>query len=71
MLLTETGIKVFDLIIYLCKDTNKYYIMATMSKAAARRKDKLSKKINKANIKGKTKRATRLAKKASKDCKDG
>jgi len=45
--------------------------MATMSKAAARRKDKLSKKINKANIKGKTKRATRLAKRQAKIVKTG
>jgi len=45
--------------------------MATMTKAAARRKDKLSRKINKANIKGNTKRATRLAKKQSKIVKTG
>ncbi len=45
--------------------------MAAMTKAAARRKDKLSRKINKANIKGKTKRATRLAKRQSKVVRSG
>ena len=42
-----------------------------MSKSATRRKDKLSKKINKANVKGKTKRATRLAKRQDKIVKTG
>jgi len=42
-----------------------------MTKSAARRKDKLSKKINKANVKGKTKRATRLAKRQDKIVKTG
>jgi len=43
----------------------------TMSKSATRRKDKLSKKINKSNVKGKTKRATRLAKRQDKIVKTG
>ena len=45
--------------------------MPKMTKSAARRKDKLSKKINKANVKGKTKRATRLAKRQDKIVKTG
>ena len=45
--------------------------MPKMTKSAARRKDKLSKKINKANVKSKTKRATRLAKRQDKIVKTG
>ena len=45
--------------------------MPKMTKSAARRKEKLSRKINKSNVKGKYKRAQRLAKRQEKIVKTG